>query len=184
MLIKPKMFTVCVLCLCAIVCKAQFEVEHITMKEFKSTGFGGFLNFSIPVSDANYATVEAGLQYFTDKYDEEVALIPVLLGYRYTLNQSGTGFYLEPNAGYCFGSTTVQAYDENSSPLSDGNGNWLYEKVNGPVAGIGFGYLFEPAGKIQFNLALRYQHTFSNTPTNLFAFRISHAFTFGRRDDY
>lgn len=183
MTIKTRIFTLLFLCSFTLVCKAQIEVEHISMKEFKSTGFGGFLNFSMPVSDANYATIEAGLQYFNDKYDEEVALIPVLLGYRYTLNQSGTGFYVEPNAGYCFGSTTVQEYDANGGILSDGNGNWLYEKVNGPVAGVGVGYLFEP-GKIQFNLALRYQHTFGSTPTNLFAFRISHAFTFGRRDDY
>ena len=137
----------------------------------------------MPVSDANYATIELGLQYFNDKYDEEVAMIPVLLGYRYTLNHSGTGLYVEPNAGYCFGSTTVMEYDANGSPLSDGNGHYLYEEIKGPVAGVGVGYLFEPGGKIQFNLALRYQRTFGNTPSNLFAFRISHAFTFGRRNN-
>lgn len=174
---KKQIFTT-VLIVCAFICKAQIEVDHLSMKNFQSTGFGGFLNFSIPVSDANYATAEFGVQYFKNKYDEEVGLIPVLAGYRYTLNQSGTGLYLEPNAGYCFGSSTVQDYNEING-ISDGT-----EEVKGPMAGMSIGYLFEFTGKLQVNLALKYEHGFSKTPTNVFAFRISHAFTFGRRDDY
>ena len=30
---------------------AQIEVARISTKDFKATGFGGFLNFSIPVSN-------------------------------------------------------------------------------------------------------------------------------------
>jgi hypothetical protein len=58
----------------------------------------------------------------------------------------------------------------------------LEEKVAGPTAGIGFGYLFEPSGRVQFNIGLRYQHTFWNAAVNALSFRISHAFTFGRRE--
>lgn len=163
-------------------CNAQIEVAHIKVKDFKATGFGAFLNFSFPVSEANYVTLEGGVQYFKNKYDEDLARVPVLLGYRYTLNQSGTGFYVEPNGGYSFGGSSIAVYNEYGSPLSDGNGNWLYEKVAGPTAGAGIGYLFEPGEKIQFNISLRYQHTFANAPSDVFSFRISHAFTFGRRE--
>lgn len=62
--------------------------------------------------------------------------MPVLLGYRYTLNQSGTGFYVEPNAGYSFGGSTIGGYNEYGALLNDGNGDWLYEKVAGPTGGV------------------------------------------------
>jgi hypothetical protein len=160
---------------------AQIEVVQAKVKDFKAIGFGSFLNFSIPASDANFVTIEGGIQYFKNDDDEELGLFPVLLGFRYTLNQSGSGFYIEPNAGYTFGSSTIGVY-ENDSPLSDGNGNWLEEKVAGPTAGVGIGYLFEPGGRVQVNLGLRYQHTFGNAAVNALSFRISHAFTFGRRE--
>jgi len=93
MLIRKTILITCFVFVCSAFCKAQIEVEHVSMKEFKATGFGGFLNFSFPVSDANYVTAELGAQYFSDKYDEEVIMLPVLAGYRYTVNQSGTGLY-------------------------------------------------------------------------------------------
>ncbi|WP_147203604.1 hypothetical protein [Segetibacter aerophilus] len=169
--------------LMSVVSNAQIEVAHISVKNFKATGFAGFLNFSVPISKANYITAEGALQYFKDKEDDEVALIPALLGFRYTLNQTGTGLYVEPNIGYTFGETTIGIY-ENNTPVADYSTNgWAHEKVAGPAAGIGFGYLFEPAGRVQFNVGLRYEHTFGNAVTNLFALRISHAFTFGRREE-
>lgn len=183
MLLKKQLFILYFLLLACISSNAQIEVTHITVKNFKATGFGGFLNFSLPVSEANYITIEGGLQYFKNKYEEDLAFIPVFLGYRYTLNQSGTGFYVEPNAGYSFGASTIGKYNEFDSPIPDGNGGWAYEKVAGPTAGMGFGYLFEYSGRTQINLGLRYEHSFGNTGTNVFAFRISHAFTFGRRDN-
>ena len=171
------------LLLCSFVSTAQLEVARISVKDFKAVGFGSFLNFSLPVSESNFMTIEGGIQYFKNKDEEEVALVPVLLGYRYTLNHSGTGFYVEPNAGYCFGASTVGIYNEFGSPISGSDGNWAYEKVAGPMTGIGIGYLFERSGKIQFNIGLRYERTFANAGANIFAFRISHAFTFGRREE-
>ena len=178
---KKSCIVLCFLLVSFLFSKAQIEVAHVSVKDFKATGFGAFLNFSFPASEANYITLEGGLQYFY-KDEEDMALIPVLVGYRYTLNQTGTGFYVEPNAGYSFGASSIGVY-ENDSPVSDGNGNWLYESVKGPAAGAGFGYLFEPSGKIQFNLGLRYEHVFGNAASNLVSFRISHAFTFGRKRD-
>jgi hypothetical protein len=164
------------------ICNGQIEGAYVKVKDFKAFGFGAFLNLGFPVSDANYLTVEGGLKYFNHD-DDEVGIFPVLLGYRYTLDQSGAGFYVEPYAGYTFGGTTIGVYDQYGSPVPDGNGRWLYEEVKGPTAGVGFGYLFQPGNKVQFNLALRYDHGFGNAAINMIALRLTHSFSFGRRDE-
>jgi hypothetical protein len=153
--------------------KAQLQVDYLSFKGYSSIGFGGFFNFSVPVSDANYVTGEIGLDVFS-KNDEHVAIAPLLVGYRYTLDQTGAGFYLEPNVGYSFAGTDIQ--------ITDQNGNYVDQNVSGISTGIGFGYLFEPSGKIQFNLGLRYEHIFGDLGSNMFSFRISHAFIFGKRE--
>ena len=108
---------------------AQIEVANASVKNFRETGFGGFLNFSLPVSEAAFVTIEGGLQYFRDKdKDEDLALVPMLLGYRYTLNRSGTGFYVEPNAGYCYGISSITVYDESGSPVSGTDGKLRLKK--------------------------------------------------------
>ncbi len=110
---------------------AQIEVAHLSSKGFSATGFGGFLNFGIPVSEGSAVTTEAGFYVFKHN-DNNVALVPLLLGYRYTLNGSGTGLYIEPTAGYSIGATDIQKYDEVGHPIStpDGDG-WLEQKAKG-----------------------------------------------------
>jgi len=154
--------------------KAQIQIDYLSFKGFSSVGFGAFFNFAVPVSDADYVTAEAGLDVFSHNGDN-VAIAPVLLGYRYTLDQTGTGFFIEPNAGYAFAGTDIQVYNAD---------NYQYEeqKLNGFSTGVTLGYLFEPSGRIQFNLGLRYEHVFGDLGSNLFSFRIAHAFTFGRKD--
>jgi hypothetical protein len=112
---------------------AQIEVAHIQQKGFSSTGFGGFFNFGIPISDAADITLELGLISFSSG-DHSVAIAPILAGYRYTLNQTGAGFYLEPCLGYTIGSTDI--------PKSDKDGNVMYNndgvvtnKANGITSG-------------------------------------------------
>jgi hypothetical protein len=163
-----------------LLANAQIEVAHVSSKIFKETGFGAFLNFSFPVSSANYITAEAGLQYFKNWDEEDMAVVPILVGYRYTINHSGAGFYIEPNAGYNFGSTTIVVY-ENSSPVANDDGSYKKYEIKGLAAGVTAGYLFKPSGSIQFNLGLRYERTFGSLATNLFSFRISHAFSFGKK---
>ncbi|MDQ2862653.1 MAG: hypothetical protein M3R50_03205, partial [Bacteroidota bacterium] len=82
MFFKKQFFSLCFLVLLFNFSNAQIEVAHISSKDFNAFGFGGFLNFSIPVSEANYVTIEGGLQYFKDKNTTVVALFPVLAGYR------------------------------------------------------------------------------------------------------
>lgn len=162
---------------------SQIEGDYITLKGFKSFGFGSFLNFAVPVSESDYGTLEGGFLYFQDNQQQDVGMLPVLVGYRYTLDRSGTGFWVEPQVGYVFGGTSVGVYDQYGGPVYDNNGNQVNEEVKGPMAGVGFGYLFQPAGRIQFNIGLRLEHSFGSTGTNIIALRISHAFTFRRRED-
>ncbi len=177
------MLLLCLLLSGYLFSNAQMEVNHVSLKGFKKNGFGAFLNFSTPVSEANYVTLEGGLQYYINEYDEGLGLIPVLAGYRHTLNGGGAGLYVEPNAGYMFGSSSIEEYDPNGNPVQNGN-DVAHIKVAGPAAGVSVGYLFDPAG-IQFNLSLRYEHSFGPYPVNTFGFRIAHSFTFGRRkSDY
>ncbi len=95
-----------------------------------------------------------------------------------------SGFYVEPVAGYTFGATDIQVYDANGTPLYKSNGDEMDQKVSGPDAGLGFGYLFQESGPIRFNISLRYEHTFVNgdPATNVISLRLSHAFSFGGRN--
>jgi hypothetical protein len=71
-------------------------VDYVNAKDYNSIGFGAFLNFSFSVSEGDYLTVEGGLQYYNSTDGEELALIPALAGYRYTLDRTGSGLYVEP----------------------------------------------------------------------------------------
>jgi hypothetical protein len=177
MLFKKQIFAACFLLLCSHLCNAQIEVDYAHGKDYNSIGFGGFLNFSFPAGESDYLTVEGGVQYFKSSDDEELALIPVLAGYRYTLDRTGSGLYVEPFAGYAFGGSTIGSYNENGG-WEGGN-----VKVAGPAAGLGVGYLFD-IGNIPFNVGLRLQHNFGNYGTSTLGLRISHSFGFRKRDDY
>jgi hypothetical protein len=172
---RPKSWIVSFFLLAGTMAKAQLQVDQLSFKGFNAIGFGGFLNFSVPVSDANYVTAEIGLDYFSS-HEDHAALAPLLAGYRYTIDGSGTGFYIEPNAGYAFAGTDIQ--------VDDGNGIYSDQKISGLSTGLALGYLFEPSRVIQFNLSLRYEHIFGDAGSNMLSFRISHAFNFGRRNRY
>lgn len=178
MLLKKQLLILYVLLLSTLFSTAQIEGNYASVKNFKEFGFGAFLNFSLPVTDANYLTLECGFQYYKNQ-QEDLAQVPIVLGYRYTLNQTGTGFYVEPNAGYIVGSSSIQ---KKFDPNSTDSYNDPYEKVSGPAAGLSMGYLFGWGGSLQFNVALRYEHTFSSAAVNVVGLRISHAITFGRRN--
>ena len=104
---RLRYFLALTLICCSYFANAQVEVIHLHTKNFSATGFGAFLHFDIPVSEADYITAEAGLGLFR-KEDEHVGIAPMLLGYRHTLDRSGTGFYVEPALGYTFGGSEIR----------------------------------------------------------------------------
>jgi hypothetical protein len=178
-----KLVLFCVLSGIFTAAHAQIEVAHLTSKGYSALGFGGYLNFAIPVTEVDAVIVEGGLYVFSNNGSHE-AVAPVLLGYRRLLDDSGYGLYLEPVAGYSFGGSDIQKYDSNGNALYKPNGNEDDVNVTGATAGMGFGYLFQPSGRIQFNISLRYEHVFvQNDPQlNIISLRISHSFGFGKRE--
>ena len=172
-------FTMCIY----LTTNAQVEVARLQSKGFSATGFGAFLNLSLPITE-NDAIIAEGAFYYFKHNDNNVAIAPLLVGYRHLLAGPDYGFYLEPVVGYSFGATDIQKTDGAGNFLFNPNGNEVDQKVTGATTGLGFGYLFEPSGPVQFNISIRYEHTFvSGDPSlNVLALRISHSFSFGRRD--
>lgn len=161
---------------------AQIEVAHLRSKDFAANGFGGFLNFSFPVAEYGAVSAELGFYYFK-KSGDQVLMLPLLLGYRYMLQDPEDGFYLEPNAGYNIGYTDIQKEDENGQLIYDPvTGEYAEQKAMGITTGLAAGYIFN--GNLKFNLGLRYQRVFvSGDPSyNLFSFRISYPLSFRRRE--
>jgi len=180
-----KLALLCAMIFVYVTASAQIEVAKLSSKGFSPFGVGAYLNFAIPITYGNAAVVEGGLYYFIQD-GSHMAVAPVMAGYRQLLGQDDFGWYAEPVAGYTFGATDIQKFDANGAALyKPGNGGELDQKVGGPIAGVGFGYLFEPSGRIQFNISLRAEHVFvtgGDPGLTIVALRISHSFSFGRKD--
>ena len=159
---------------------AQIELAHINTKEFTSTGFGGFVGMATPVTMGNSITAEVGFYNFKNN-NHQIVLIPLVLGYRYTLNGTGKGLYVEPTAGYTIGGTDIQKGDKvNSSVVDDGLS--VERKASGITSGVVAGFIFP--GKGALNMGLRYQHAFvaKDPALNMLSLRISHFLCFKRRE--
>lgn len=151
---------------------AQIEISKLIGKRWQdyNVGFGGYLKFAIPVAEANYFTIETGVSFFFVKESDGdgLAIVPIKLGYRHILDNSSTGWYIEPQAGYNF--FGANSYD----------GEHPYKGVD---LALGAGYLFPPGGHIQFDIGLRYETVLiSGGAANFIALRVSHSFQFGRRN--
>lgn len=169
---------------CAAV-NAQIEGAYLKTKHISKFGLAGFINVAIPINDGDAITGEAGLYYFGfNNYEDQAAVVPIVVGYRHTFNGEGDGLYIEPFAGYSFGATDIPRTDKNGDIVYV-NGNEQDEKVNGIATGVSFGYIFP--GSFGFNIGLRAQHvfTFQGDPSaNIISLRLSHTFHLGRRRDY
>lgn len=167
-MIKNFLFFICVFITCTSF--GQIQVLKLIGKDSKDfgLGYGGFLKFAYPVSDASDISLEVGANVFQLKENPAYgwAIIPVKLGYRYTLNQTGTGFYVQPQVGY-----NVYGIDPNDN------------KFTGLILAGGAGYLFETSGKIQFDLGLQFESALhKDGSANYLALRLSHNFTIRRRN--
>ena len=144
-----------------------------------SFGFGAFIKSGIPVSEGADVTVEIGANFFPEKEypaDYGTVMCPLKAGYRYTLNATGQGFYVEPQVGYnLYGVTSLQ----------DENGQDINLKYHGVILAAGVGYLFT-IGQAPFDLNLRYETVMAHGGSNnLIGLGISRTISFGKRDsDY
>lgn len=152
---------------------AQIEAAHLFSKGESSTGYGVFLRPGFPIGKADELSVEAAVDFFTHDASH-IADIPLLIGYRHTLNGSGAGFYLEPFAGYTFGGTDITKVNAAGNTVYDNAGNAEDENLSGPSAGLGFGYII-PKASLPLNFGIRYEHIFvSSEPSqDMLSFRVS-----------
>lgn len=163
---------------------AQLEGAHLFSKGFNANGLGGFLHAGFPVSQGDEISGEAGFYYLAG-HGSHIATVPFLAGYRHTLDHSGSRWYVEPFAGYTFGGTDIQKTDANGNLLYDSDGKEIDQKISGPTAGGGFGYIL-PSARLPLNFGLRYQHIFvSGDPAqNILSLRVSWSVRIGRSGLY
>jgi hypothetical protein len=156
---------------------AQLGVMKLVGNDTKNykLGFGAFIKAGVPVSDASNVTLEIGADFFPSKDGGGygTAMCPLKAGYRYTLNGTGEGFYVEPQVGYnIYGITSLQ----------DDNGGNVDLKYYGVVLAAGAGYLFS-IGNSPFDVNLRYETVIAHGGSNnLVSLGITKSFSFGRRD--
>src|SRR5450432_662376 len=106
---------------------AQLGVMKLVGNDTKNykLGFGAFIKAGVPVSDASDVTLEIGVNFFPSKdAGEGTAMCPLKAGYRYTLNGTGQGFYVEPQVGFNLVGVTS---------LHDANGNQINLRYHGAV---------------------------------------------------
>jgi len=142
-----------------------------------SIGFGAFVKGGFPVSEGSDVTVEIGANIFflNDGYSgaDGTIMCPLKGGYRFSLNGTGTGFYVEPQVGFNLIGVTS---------LHDANGNQINLKYHGVVFAAGAGYLFE-AWHAPFDLNLRYETVIDHGGSNNFiSLGISRFISFKKRD--
>jgi len=162
--------------LLALSANAQVEVLKFVGKKGSQygIGFGAGLKFGFPVSEAATATFDANVVLASVKhenFERGIALIPIKIGYLYTLNQTGSGVYIEPQVGYCvYGAVSNDEMDK---------------KVTGFDWAIGAGYLFETGRRTQYGIGLRYETVYFNGgPASFIALRLASFFSFKSRESY
>ena len=158
---------------------AQIGVMKLVGNNTKdySIGFGAFIKSGFPVSEGTNITIEIGANFFPSTGGfgdgEGTAMCPLKVGYRYTLNGTGEGFYVEPQLGYnVYGVTS----------LIDERGAQVDLKYHGVVFAAGTGYLFS-IWNVPFDLNLRYETVIAHGGSNNFiSLGISRFLRFGRRN--
>lgn len=152
---------------------AQLEVAQLFTNGQSHTGVGANLHVGFPVTKGDEISGEIGIYYFAPGQSHMI-FFPFLLGFRHTLDHSGTRWYIEPFGGYTVGGTDIPKLDANGQPLYNPDGSEVDQKLSGATAGLGFGYIL-PNQKLPLNFGLRYEHTFvsGNPSPNILALRIS-----------
>jgi|SRR5579862_83832 len=161
---------------------AQLGVMKLVGKNTSNytIGFGAFIKAGFPVSEGSDVTLEIGADIFllNDGYgsSDGTIMCPLKAGYRYMLDGSSKGFYVEPQVGFDLLGVTS---------LHDANGNQINLRYHGVVFAAGTGYLFE-IGRAPFDLNLRYETVIDHGGSNNFiSLGISRFISFSKRgSDY
>ena len=158
---------------------AQLGVMKMVGNDTKdySLGFGAFLKAGYPVSDGSDITLEIGVDIFLlndgSDYADGTAMCPLKAGYRYSLNGTGKGLYVEPQVGYnLYGVTSLQ----------NGEGDAIDLKYHGVIFAAGTGYLFD-IGRTPFDVNFRYETVIAHGGSNNFiSLGLTKFISFKKRD--
>lgn len=112
-------------------------------------GYGAYLKGAYPISKGDDITLELGVYDFIlndGGAGDGTVILPLTAGYRYTIDRSGSGFYVEPQLGYnLLGVTSVNV-----------NGYTQNLKFNGVTFAGGTGYIFL-IKSVPIDLNLKYE---------------------------
>ena len=138
-------------------------------------GLGAYIKGAFPISQASDITLELGTNLFKlndGGSGDGTAVVPIKAGYRYSLNGSGMGLYVEPQIGYnIYGVSSVNV---------DGTTQNL--KFHGLVCAAGTGYLFL-LGNTPLDLHLRYETIIDHGGSdNYVSLGLSFYLHFGKKD--
>ena len=182
-----KLFSFILFLFHSLVSMCQIEVSYLKREKGKGAfGWGTYLHLGVPISQKSSITIDAGFTIPSkDENGDGYVIAPVSLGYRYYLDETGGSFFIEPQAGYCWGGTDFVRKDKSGNDVLEYDGYaWkpVYEESKGFLAGINFGYHF--AGTVPIDLGIRYQRVFvSVDPSiNVLSLRASAAIRNKRRE--
>lgn len=157
---------------------AQLEVEKMIGKNSKNStiGYGTFAFWDFPLNETGNRSLVIELLdfgYFPQKHSEIESVIGYLsikAGYKYIFSEeTKTGFYIEPAAGYCL---VINSAGPNGT------------NRNGIALACELGYTVEVGrGDNNLNFGLKYEtdQAGGNTTMSAIAFRFSYSFHLFRR---
>jgi hypothetical protein len=146
-------------------------------------GWGVFAFYDFPLNGYENQSIRLELLDFGYyPYKGDPTLIPIgylsiKVGYKYVFSETKTGFYIEPQAGYC-------------RVISDDPDNLTTQTSYGDGVALAFevGYSLEVGQRGHvFNFGLKYEHDIAGNPNTIssLGLRISYQFNlFKKRDDY
>jgi hypothetical protein len=164
---------------------AQTEFSQLFLKGYVSPGTGAYIDIAVPAPGCgNWWMIEPSMEYFFNYKDDYAFVFPTLTGIRHVLNGKRHGFYVEPLAGYMFGSTTIPRTNAAGKPDINASGDTVDQKGSAVMAGFGFGYLFPHSGC--YNIELRYEHAFldGHPQIDILALRGAYTIIFPRKNRY
>lgn len=159
--------------------KAQLGVMKMVGPNTKnySFGVGAYVKGIFTVSQASDVTLEIGANAFPlndGGSGDGTAVVPIKIGYRYSLDGTGMGLYVEPQIGYNIYGVTSENVDGITQNLT----------FHGIVFGAGTGYLFL-LGNTPLDLHLHYETVVDHGGSdNYVSLGLSFYLHFGKRDNY
>jgi hypothetical protein len=175
-----KIFALCtVALLLSYFAHSQVMVSKLVGKNSENSklGYGVFLFYDFPLNDEGNRSIRLELLDFAyfPKKDENVnsilGYLSIKLGYKYVFSETKTGFYLEPQAGYC--RTVLDDVTQEEAIAGDG----LALAMEG-------GYSLEVGERGNtINFGLKYEKAMSGATTSISSvgFRVSYSFGMFKR---